>query len=512
MASSTAKSRPHFDPQHPESTQSSYIPFSPKHKRNRVKKRIIICCDGTWEDGITVQDRWMYTNILRLSRTIHHIDERFDPPIPQLVFYQSGIGSEDNFYAHYVQGTTGASLASKVQEAYAFIAHNFQPGDDIFLFGFSRGAYTARMVAMFIGAIGVLDRTEMDNFADIFIAYQKRGKSEDKEEIDKLNAQLAPWTSHDSPGKKRVDSDADSFSVKCVGVFDTVGSLGLPDEVKFFSPKVATIFGFPDHLLGEHIENAFQALALNETRKDFNCTKFYQTPAGKEKGQALKQCWFTGSHADIGGGWHDHDLSDLTLTWMAANVSELLALDYKYLARLPDPVAPWGEQKPHDPRTGVYTLSDSIQRQIPTAPNDVTNETIHPSVLQEKNMLPALKDVIAQYPQLVLPLMPLEEHLKSTWPYVPGQNPPKDGATEHVAEVKTPTSPRSSSFLSAIVRKGSQLGREVTHLGSSEKPKAEPTHPDHPPSLTKFAAETHLGAFINAVMPGPATPWPEQKK
>lgn len=104
----------------------------------RSTKRLIVCCDGTWQDGVLTQDRLLYTNTLRLARTIMNEDTRFDPPIQQIVFYQSGIGTERNLYDEYVDATTGGTLADKVEEAYAFIALNYFPGDEIFLFGFSR--------------------------------------------------------------------------------------------------------------------------------------------------------------------------------------------------------------------------------------------------------------------------------------------------------------------------------------------------------------------------------------
>ncbi|KAJ7596991.1 hypothetical protein C8J56DRAFT_918849 [Mycena floridula] len=387
--------------------------------RLRVKKRIVVLCDGTWQDGISTADRQSYTNILRLARTIDHEDKRDSggPPIPQIVFYQSGIGSEKNFYAEYIEGTTGASLGDKVEEAYAFIAHNYFPGDEIFLFGFSRGAYTARMVAMFIGAIGVLDRTNMDQFASLFKAYQLLGKNTDDEaESARLKAQLEPFTRHDSPGKLRADSNEHSFSVKCVGVFDTVGSLGLPEELTVHSTKIRTLFGFPDKLLGEHIERAYQALALNETRKDFNCAKFELTPGGRAKKQILEQCWFTGCHSDIGGGYFHHDLADLTLTWMIAHVQDILSMDLQYLARLPKPVAPWGSQKPHDPTKGIFSLATTIQRQLPTTPNDgVTNETIHPSVLHQAQLYPDVRRHLDEHPTIIGSLLALEEEIKEKW-------------------------------------------------------------------------------------------------
>jgi len=439
----------------------------------RVKKRLIVCCDGTWQDGLT-KDRLAYTNILRIARTINHEDQRFQPAIPQIVFYQSGIGSENNLYAEYIEGTTGGSLADKVEEAYAFIAHNYYPGDEIFLFGFSRGAYTARMVAMFIGEIGVLDRADMDHFAGIFLRYQKLGKSEDKDEIETLKSQLAPWTGHDSPGKKRADSDENTFSIKVVGVFDTVGSLGLPEELTRH-PQIKNIFGFKDRLLGEHIERAYQALALNETREDFNCAKFEQTAGGRQKKQVLKQCWFTGCHADIGGGYRAHDLADLTLTWMLANVEDALSLDFKYLYSLPHPVARWGEQKPHDPDTGIFALAAQIQRTLPTSTDEVTHETIHPSVLRQSSVYPSLTSDIKNNPALICGLMPLEEQMRGTWPFEPvdGNIESKEGHGSTLSIFARNLSTLGKAALKEVTQKNTGLkteaGEPVKELNSVGK-------------------------------------------
>ncbi|KIJ21793.1 hypothetical protein PAXINDRAFT_105288 [Paxillus involutus ATCC 200175] len=472
----------------------------------KMKKRIIICCDGTWQDGVIVKERWKYTNVLKLSRALNHVDERTRTPIAQVVFYQSGVGSSPNFYSEYIQGATGASLVEKVQEAYAFIAQNFHPGDEIFLFGFSRGAYTARMVAMFIGAIGVLDKTDMDHFADIFVAYQKLGKSNVPTEIAKLKAELAPWTSHTSRGKLRADSDEDTFSIKCVGVFDTVGSVGLPEEITHKSPSTKSIFGFPNTELGEHIERAYQALAINETRVDFNCSKFDQTEGGRRKGQVLKQCWFVGSHSDIGGGWHDHDLSDLTLIWMVANIGDMLSVDLKYIASLPDPVAPWGKQPPHDPRTGIFVLALENTRQLPTKTDDVTHETIHPSVLQQDHLVPQLQQNIQKNPSLVCSLLPLEEEMKKNWPYVPGKNIPKD--SKGSAQVESATNAKVTFLWSAtkeIVSVGTELGTEIvkevqTQVATSTSTDGAVRGQSSTTTwLTNLAHESHVGAVLKEI-------------
>ncbi|KAJ7786267.1 hypothetical protein B0H16DRAFT_25079 [Mycena metata] len=450
-------------PHYSASTQYSDAPLPV----NRVKKRIIVCCDGTWQDGVSTENRQSYTNILRLARTINHEDSRSHPPIPQIVFYQSGIGSEKSFYSEYIVGTTGSTLADKVEEAYGFIAHNYFPGDEIFLFGFSRGAYTARMTALFIGKIGVLDRADMDHFAGIFMAYQRLGKSKDEADIQRLNAELAPWTHHDSPGKRRADSDDHTFSIKFVGVFETVGSLGLPEELTHRSPHVRNLFGFNDTLLGEHIQRAYQALALNEPRADFNCCKFEQSPGGLRKGQVLRQCWFTGCHADVGGGYKAHDLADLTLFWMASNLEDHLSLDYTYLESLPKPNFPWGAQPPHDPATGIYALAHKIQRTLPTATNNVTHETIHCSVLQQRSHAESLSIDLSQHPQLVAPLLPLEDALRRHWPTLTsGDHDPSlplSATMDHVTEKDSGLTTEAGSR----VRQKNWLGKLAREIKSS---------------------------------------------
>ncbi|RDX55781.1 hypothetical protein OH76DRAFT_1337360 [Lentinus brumalis] len=376
-------------------------------------KRIILCCDGTWQDGLDARQKWKYTNILRLARSVNHVDERFDRPVHQVVFYQSGIGTE-NLYDKVV---LTRRAVNKVEEAYGFVANNYRPGDEvsIFLFGFSRGAYTVRMVAMFIGAIGVLDRTQMDHFASIFLAYQKRGKSEDEEEKRLLDEELEPWTGSSAPGKMRVNVGPAHFSVKVIGVFDTVGSVGMPEELTLTSSKIRNIFGFPDRRLGDHVERAYQALALDETRADFTCAPFEQTQVGRERGQVLKQCWFTGSHCDIGGGFEEHDLSDLTMNWLIANIEDVLSFDYDYVMSLPQPAAPWGAQSPHDPLTGIYKIAKVSRREPPSETNEVTHERIHPSVMAQPNLSPHVRSIVDSNPSILHELLPWECKVKGVW-------------------------------------------------------------------------------------------------
>ncbi|QRW20032.1 choline transport protein [Rhizoctonia solani] len=393
------------------------------HRGPRTPKRIIVCCDGTWQDGILRSQTWMYSNVLKLARCINHEDMRYDPPIPQIVFYQAGIGSEQNIYSRYVDGTTGASLAEKVQEAYAFIAHNYSPGDEVFLFGFSRGAYTARMVAGFIGSIGILDRTAMDSFADIFIAMQKKCKAKDEAENRRCDDALAPYKEICEDGRRRADFNHDKFTIKCVGVWDTVGSMGLPTIITRGSPKMHQLFDFPDNLLGPHVERALHAMSLNEDREDFQITKFYQTKKGKERGQVLQQVWFAGQHSDVGGGWQDHDLSDIALMWMIANIEDIVSIDF-------------------NSQSGIYKLGGTIERQPSTDP--ATRERMHESVKCQELRTPAANQWIEEHPERFVNLLPLELEIRENWGYRPGHTPKRIDTLQARKELKNEQSAAKS--------------------------------------------------------------------
>jgi len=377
----------------------------------------------------------MYSNVLKLARCLNHDDERYDPPIPQVVFYQAGIGSEQNIYSRYVDGTTGSSLAEKVQEAYAFIAHNYAPGDEVFLFGFSRGAYTARMVAGFIGYIGILDRTAMDSFADIFIAMQKKNKAKDETEKKRYDDTLALYKDICDDGRRRADFNHDKFSIKCMGVWDTVGSMGLPSVITRNSAKMHQLFDFPDNVLGPHIERAMHAMSLNEDREDFQITKLYQTKNGKERGQQLRQVWFAGQHSDVGGGWQDHDLSDIALMWMLANIEDILSIDFKYAKSLPRPVSAWGAQPPHTSQSGIYKLTGTAIRQPSTDP--ATHELMHPSVKEQALRTTQANDWIRDYPDRFCPLLPFEREIQKTWHYTAGQTPKRIDTAQAQKELKS---------------------------------------------------------------------------
>ena len=120
-------------------------------------KRLIVCCDGTWNDADSAAE---FTNVVRIARAIKPIDARSSPAISQIVYYHSGVGTSDAL-DHVIGGAVGLGLSRNVRDAYAFLAENYCEDDEIFLFGFSRGAYTARSVGGIIGWVGLIHKAEM---------------------------------------------------------------------------------------------------------------------------------------------------------------------------------------------------------------------------------------------------------------------------------------------------------------------------------------------------------------
>src|SRR4051794_5323935 len=163
----------------------------------------------------------------------------------QIVRYHPGVGT-GNPLDHMLGGAMGIGLAPAIRDVYAFLVNNYVPGDEIFLFGFSRGAFTARSIAGLIGAIGLLHPTEMGRFTDAWCWSQVPGERRDLEALDTC----FPRRARDVP-------------IHCIGVWDTVGALGVPGNrvLKNWHPCAET-YRFYDTTLGTHVNYAFQALAI----------------------------------------------------------------------------------------------------------------------------------------------------------------------------------------------------------------------------------------------------------
>jgi uncharacterized protein (DUF2235 family) len=252
-----------------------------------MSKRIIFCADGTWD---TSQND---TNVYKLFKAI---------PISadQVAFYDDGVGSDGSPIDKLLGGAFGTGLFQKIKDGYTKISHVYEQGDEVFIFGFSRGAFTARSLAGMIAVCGLPTAAVGDNLTDdAFDAYRNR---------DKRAALLAALNAKHAMFNARI---------KMVGVWDTVGALGIPALIGEVDPL---IYGFLDTGLHPTILNAYQALAIDERRREFPPTLWTSTPVA---GQVLEQVWFSGVHCDIGGGYPETGLADITLSWMMGKAKNL---------------------------------------------------------------------------------------------------------------------------------------------------------------------------------------------
>jgi len=280
-------------------------------------KRIVICYDGTWNALSKPEE---VTNVVRVAQAIKSVSSN---GVTQMVYYNAGVGNGGPL-DRVLGGVFGAGLRDSVKRGLAFLALNWDPAepgnpiaDEIYIFGFSRGAYSARALAGVIGAIeGIPRQSSFDKLETVWDYY--RGSAEERKErrreIDDL---IYPMPAEKSP------------IVKCVGVWDTVGRYGVPSGFGLGAlARHATSWtrGFRDNMIGEHIEIGLHAMAIDEWRRSFSATAWVTDK--EEDRPGVEQVWFAGAHSNIGGGYRRAGLSDLALIWMMARVGELSDLEF----------------------------------------------------------------------------------------------------------------------------------------------------------------------------------------
>ncbi len=315
-----------------------------------MNKRIVICADGTWnrpEKDLKVD---FPTNVLRLARAISPMAADGKP---QQVFYDWGVGS---YYDEVIGGATGRGLHKNIMDGYRYIVQNYSPGDEIYLFGFSRGAYTVRCLCGLINNCGILKRPDARLIQQAFDHYKKS------------SAPFAP--SGDKSVEFRQKHSHESREIKFVGVWDTVGAMGIPISfLGLFEDKDE----FYDTKIGRNVRVARHALAIDEHRSDFEPT-IWQLRDNMD----MQQVWFAGAHSNIGGSYQpDKDgslLSDNALSWMIAEAERFnLSLEPHLTASLhPNPLATL-----HDSRRSFYRIKQPYLR--PLDPN-VAPVLLHHSV------------------------------------------------------------------------------------------------------------------------------------
>ena len=262
-------------------------------------KRLIICADGTWGSPETKHP----SNVVRLTRAIATYGfssgtsngQAKDEQIEQIVYYDWGIGTDAD---KHLAAITGAGIDKNIQDCYRFLVHNFAVGDELFFFGFSRGAYTVRSLAGLVRNAGILKSNKAERIPEAYARYRRRGRAASP---DSLAAE----------DFRHQHCHADRTPLAFIGVWETVGTLGIPTP--FWGSLNKRSFLFHDTALGSIVKTARHALALDERRSDF-APCLWQPKTGVD----LKQSWFVGSHSDVGGGNANTALNTLALVWLAS--------------------------------------------------------------------------------------------------------------------------------------------------------------------------------------------------
>lgn len=282
-------------------------------------KRLLCFFDGTWNvpDG-----RSDVTNVVKLARVA--LGTAPDG-IAQVSRYVAGIGTDpgDSDRQAFFEGAIGVGLDLRIVEGFRFLAERYEPGDEIYLFGFSRGAFQARSLASLIALTGLPGKADLSEIQACWNYYQRRISSPDSKALARLRDIAVP-----------------GVRIRCLGVWDTVGNLGIPLAREI---GLDTDLSFHDLDLPPIVDVALHALAIDEPRGPFS-PSLWTRPRGApaSKHQLIEQVWFPGSHANIGGGYPDSALSDVALHWMADRVMATTgaAFDLVQLAKTtsPDPL------------------------------------------------------------------------------------------------------------------------------------------------------------------------------
>jgi uncharacterized protein (DUF2235 family) len=328
-----------------------------------AKKNIVICCDGT---GNEISEN--ISNVLKLYRTLRK-SGKTEPH--QVVFYDPGVGTlarPDPWKKWWREASaifgliTGYGLDDNVLDAYEFLARNYEEGDDIYLFGFSRGAYTVRVLAGLIHKAGLVDVAQI-NLAGSGLTAYKQVSAGFEARTRLLDARrLADGAGQDAAGPVTRDDQAAQFgrilsvkwpTVKFVGVWDTVASVIVPRPDRLYLPSLQ-VLAFVHR--NPSIEIFRHAISIDERRRLFRLQRWEEggkfwpsryAPKDKWKDQDSLQVWFAGVHADIGGGYPEIQsaLSKYPLLWM---IEEAVKCGLKVDRRTVNQLG-WGRKRKNSP-------------------------------------------------------------------------------------------------------------------------------------------------------------------
>ena len=305
-------------------------------------KRIVICMDGTWQ----TLSQQRPTNISLIARSVAHTSR---DGISQILIYEPGVGSsldalKDNKSAivalsktltSTIGGAFGDGLEDSILDTYLHLAFNYEAGDHIYIFGFSRGAFSARSLAGLIEKCGIVSRRFAASAGEAFDLYRDETVTPDSHDAIEFRKKHGK---REGTGAQRHSADHRPL-VKYLGIFDTVGQRGVPLAIWPFSQMRNAKYAFHDLKLSARVESARHALAIDEHRRAFpptpwtNFAELNKPARAAAKPDPYQQRWFAGGHGDVGGG-NPTNLSSIPLEWIAEG-AELAGLEFDRSADSP---------------------------------------------------------------------------------------------------------------------------------------------------------------------------------
>lgn len=325
---------------------SETSPFGDEQpKTKKPGRNIVLCTDGTGNSASAASK----SNVWRLYQAL-----QLNSP-DQIAFYIRGVGTSGIKILQILGGVFGFGLASNVRALYQFLCENYQPpsaiyeGDRIYIFGFSRGAFTARLLAGLITHCGILDTSKEIRKGNESLAISSKLGMRHAVRIAYASMRVAAtpnsplptramrwlrelftdrvpscdqfWQrySHPAAHKTKLDKDVQTGPIEAIGVWDTVSAYGMPiTELSIMLDKAIFAHRFEDHVLHPSINRAYHALAIDDERYSFHPIMFDENVEADPK--RITQVWFPGMHSDVGGGYPDASLALVSLNWMINSV------------------------------------------------------------------------------------------------------------------------------------------------------------------------------------------------
>ena len=349
-----------------------------------MNRRLILCLDGTWNSTANEEERedhskvFRPTNTLKISRAVLPMAD-----VQQITYYDIGVGSLAQYSGkanrllfkadRLLGGVWGAGFEGNVEDALHFLNMNYQPGDEVFIFGFSRGAATARAVTRFLEwSGGLLPKKDAYYFPFFFREYiQSHGDAKAFTRLlEERNARQA--------AKGREPLRFDFVPVQYLGIWDTVLSLGSRFKATGETTSQPGRSFHTGAAPAVCVRNARQALAVDEKRFDFRPEVWTE----QRPNQNMEQRWFPGVHSNIGGGLTTDGLANIALQWIVEGaVAAGLQLDLDYLSHF----EPHPEAKVYESYGIGFQIGDALRFRYGKGKRPITglNATLDPSVLEK---------------------------------------------------------------------------------------------------------------------------------